>query len=167
MKQKLFAFCAAALIFAACNNEKKEDGNKDKSGTTSVSEETNKEEPWVPVDSATMMAKMMEYGTPGPMHTMMASWNGNWNTESTMWQYEGAQPEKSNGTAVNSMIMGGKYQNSKYSGNTGYEGGKWVDQGKGKWAFEATPHNFLFRSREALQRYMSQHEPDTTLVIPK
>ena len=117
MKQKLFAFCAAALIFAACNNEKKEDGNKDKSGTTSVSEETNKEEPWVPVDSATMMAKMMEYGTPGPMHTMMASWNGNWNTESTMWEYEGAQPQKSNGTAVNSMIMGGKYQNSKYNGN--------------------------------------------------
>lgn len=118
MKQNLIAFCLAALLFAACNNEKKDDGNKDESGTsTTVSEETNKEEPWVPVDSATMMQKMMDYGTPGDMHTMMNSWNGNWNTESTMWDYEGATPQKSTGSAVNSMIMSGKYQSTKYSGN--------------------------------------------------
>lgn len=64
-----------------------------------------------------MMKAMMEYGTPGPMHKMMASWNGTWTGETTIWEYDGATPTKSTGTAVNTMILGGKYQSSKHSGN--------------------------------------------------
>lgn len=119
MKQKILALCSAAFLFVACNNEKKAD---EKTASETATESTakteeKKEEPWVPIDSATMMKNMMEYGTPGPMHTMMASWNGTWTGETTMWEYEGATPQKSTGTAVNTMIMGGKYQSSKHSGS--------------------------------------------------
>lgn len=116
MKHKLLTLLAAAFLFAACNNEKKgEDGKDDKMKTSS--DDKKKEEPWVPVDSATMMKKMMEYGTPGPMHAMLASWDGTWTGEMTMWDYEGATPSKTPGTEVNSMIMNGKYQMSKHSGD--------------------------------------------------
>jgi hypothetical protein len=114
MKRQILAFCTAAFLFAACNSDKTA-GEATTSDTTSMKTE-KKEEAWVPVDSATMMKNMMEYGTPGPMHTMMASWNGTWKGETTMWEYDGATPQKSAGTAVNTMIMGGKYQSSKHSG---------------------------------------------------
>ncbi|HEY6504694.1 MAG TPA: DUF1579 domain-containing protein [Chitinophagaceae bacterium] len=114
MKQKILVLCSATLLFVACSN--------DKTASESTTEpaakaEEKKEEPWVPVDSATMMKNMMDYGTPGPMHEMLASWSGTWSGENTMWEYDGADPQKSTGTAVNTMIMGGKYQSSKHSGD--------------------------------------------------
>ena len=60
---------------------------------------------------------MMDYGTPGKMHALLASWNGTWNGDMTMWWYEGGAPEKATGTAVNSMILGGRYQSSKHTSN--------------------------------------------------
>ena len=112
MKKITLTLCTVAFLLFACNNEKKEDDKK-----TSDNKEVKMEEPWVPIDSATMMAKMMEYGTPGPMHAMMASWDGTWNGDMTMWNYEGGPSEKSSGTAVNSMILGGKYQITTHTGN--------------------------------------------------
>ena len=115
MKQKILSFCVAALLFAACTSDKKTE--EQTASETASKAEDKKEEPWVPVDSATMMKNMMDYGTPGPMHQMLASWNGTWTGETTMWESEGAAPLKSTGTAVNTMIMGGKYQSAKHSGN--------------------------------------------------
>jgi hypothetical protein len=114
MRKTFLTVCAAAFLFAACNSKK-----EDKTGEASKesTNEAKSEEPWVPVDSATMMQKMIEYGTPGPMHAMMASWNGTWSGETTMWEYDGATPQKSTGTAVNSMIFDGKYQTSTHTGN--------------------------------------------------
>src|SRR5574339_354003 len=113
MKRLTLTICASILLLFSCNNEKKaDDAAKETTDATAP-----KEEPWVVVDSATMMKKMMEYGTPGPMHQMLASWNGTWTGETTMWDYEGAAPQKSSGTAVNEMILGGKYQKTTHSGN--------------------------------------------------
>ncbi len=112
MKRIALTICAASILLFSCNDEKKADD-----ATKETTDTIKKDEPWVVVDSATMMAKMMEYGTPGPMHQLLTSWNGTWNGETTMWDYEGAAPQKSNGTAVNSMIMGGKYQSTKHSGD--------------------------------------------------
>ena len=118
MKKILLSACSAALVLIACNGGGETTENKkDSAGTTSTTTEVKKDEPWVPVDSATMMKAMMDYGTPGEMHKMLASWNGTWNGETTMWDYEGAAPKKSAGTAVNSMIFDGKYQISKHTGN--------------------------------------------------
>ncbi len=113
MKRIAFLICAGAFVFASCNNDSTADSPKtDSSGNSS-----NKEEAWVPVPDSVAMQKMMEYGTPGPMHAMMASWNGTWNSDITMWPKEGAPPQTSKSTAVNSMALGGRYQVSKHSGN--------------------------------------------------
>ena len=110
----LAIFAASLLLFFSCNNEKTADATKE--STVSTDNTPKKDEPWVPVDSATMMAKMMEYGTPGEMHKMLASWDGTWTGETTMWEYDGAAPKKSTGIGVNKMIMGGKYQHSTHKG---------------------------------------------------
>jgi hypothetical protein len=114
MKRMILTVCAAAILLFACNNEQKKEATASETASDSMSK---KEEAWVPVDSATMMKNMMEYGKPGPMHQMLASWNGTWKGETTFWEYEGATPKKSTGTAVNTMILGGKYQSSKHSGD--------------------------------------------------
>lgn len=113
MKKIILATCSAMLLLVACNDETKTDA----ASTAEAAPEVKKEEAWVPVDSATMMKAMMDYGTVGKMHEMMASWNGTWTGETTMWEYEGAAPQKSTGTAVNSMVLGGRYQSSKHTSN--------------------------------------------------
>ena len=40
-----------------------------------------------------------------------------WNEEVTMWMAPGAPPTKSTTTVVNKMIMGGRYQESRHTGN--------------------------------------------------
>jgi hypothetical protein len=112
MKQKLLLVIAVAFLFAACNNEKKEDSKTEKS-----KDSTPKNEPYTMPDSATMMKAMMEYGTPGDMHKMMASWDGTWNGEITMWEKPGAPPTSSTGTAVCKTVLNGLYQESVHTGN--------------------------------------------------
>lgn len=115
MKQKLLAFCTAALLFAACNNEKKEDKGKDKPAD-STGKMTGDNTTPMP-DSATMMKNWQDYMTPGDMHKMLAKSDGEWNGDVTMWMYPGAPEQKSTSTAVNKMIMNGLYQQSTHSGN--------------------------------------------------
>lgn len=118
MKKILLSACSAALVLIACNGGgETAENKKDTTNSTTATTEVKKDEAWVPVDSATAMKAMMEYGTPGEMHKMLAASTGTWNSETTMWEYEGAAPQKSTGTAVNSMIMGGRYQLSKHTGN--------------------------------------------------
>ena len=68
-------------------------------------------------DSADMMANWIKYMTPGEEHKLMASWDGTWNGEITMWMAPGAPPSKSTGTQTSKMILDGRYQQSWYEGN--------------------------------------------------
>ena len=88
MKRITLLLCSATVLLFACNNSGSD--SKDKKDSTA----TTKEGAWGPVDSAIMMKAMMDYGIPGKMHEMMASWNGNWNADMTMWEHEGAPPQK-------------------------------------------------------------------------
>jgi hypothetical protein len=63
-----------------------------------------------------MMKAWMAYSTPGSAHEMLAKDNGEWNEEITMWMGPGAAPSKNTATAVNSMILGGRYQQSFHKG---------------------------------------------------
>lgn len=117
MKKTMLTACSAMLLLIACNNSETKENKNDSTSTTVSTTESKTDEAWVPVDSATMMKNMIEYGTPGDMHKMLASWNGTWNGETTMWEYEGAAPQKSTGTAVNSMMYDGRYQSSTHKGN--------------------------------------------------
>src|SRR5438067_8307546 len=68
-------------------------------------------------DSAAMMKNWMEYMTPGKEHKMMASWNGTWAEDVTLWMTPGAPPSKNKSTAVNKMLLGGRYQQSNHKGS--------------------------------------------------
>jgi hypothetical protein len=67
-------------------------------------------------DSATMMKNWETYMTPGPIHAMIASWDGTWLGESSM--FEGPDKPRVNYslTTVNKMIMGGRYQEATNTG---------------------------------------------------
>jgi len=67
-------------------------------------------------DDASMKA-WMTYMTPGDMHKMLAESEGEWNEDITMWMVPGAPPTKSTATAVNKMILGGRYQQSMHTGS--------------------------------------------------
>jgi hypothetical protein len=58
------------------------------------------------------MKNWQAYMTPGDMHKMMASWDGTWTADLTMWEKPDAPPQKSTGTTVNKMVLGGRYQES-------------------------------------------------------
>jgi hypothetical protein len=55
--------------------------------------------------------------TPGDVHKMIASSDGTWNEEVTMWMTPGAPPSKSTATTENKMIPGGRYQQSTTTGS--------------------------------------------------
>lgn len=68
-------------------------------------------------DQETAMKAWQEYMTPGDMHKMLANADGEWDCEITMWMKPDADPVKSTGTCVNKMILGGRYQQSDFSGD--------------------------------------------------
>jgi hypothetical protein len=117
MKRIFLTICAAACLLYACNNEKKTEEVKDSSAGTSDTTAKEKEEAWVPVDSATAMKAWMEYATPGEPHKILANSNGAWIGEVTMWMAADAPPQANKSTMVNKMIMDGRYQLSEYKGD--------------------------------------------------
>ncbi|HEX9510261.1 MAG TPA: DUF1579 domain-containing protein [Puia sp.] len=58
----------------------------------------------------------MAYMTPGPVHKMVAKSDGEWKADLTMWMAPGAAPTTSTASCTNKMILGGRYQESKYTG---------------------------------------------------
>ncbi len=98
------------LASTACNNAKKEEG------TTAKDSSTQQAAAPAP-DSATMMKNWQAYMTPGDMHKMMASWDGNWSCTVSSWMQPGTPPVTSKATAVNKMVLGGRYQASTFTGS--------------------------------------------------
>lgn len=113
MKRIALIFSAASLLMFACNSDKKTEEGKTDTATESKTEDKKTME--MP-DSATMMKNWQAYMTPSDMHKMMATWDGMWNSELTMWMEPGAPEQKSTSTAENKMIMNGLYQESTHSG---------------------------------------------------
>ncbi len=120
MKQKLIAFCAAAIFFAACNNEKKTDETK-KDGTDTIENKTETPAaiPAGPTDSAGMAAMMeawMDFAKPGPEHAWMAKHAGTWVSDSVkQWMDPSQPPTTAKATDVVKMAMNGLYQMSDFS----------------------------------------------------
>lgn len=116
MKKLTLAICATTFFLLSCNNNEKktEEGKMETVTSDTLKNETGKME--MP-DSATMMKNWQDYMTPGGMQKMMATWDGNWNGEVTMWMEPGAPPQVSKSTATNKMIMNGLYQQSNHSGD--------------------------------------------------
>ena len=62
------------------------------------------------------MQAWMEYMTPGEMHKMLQKSDGTWHTKITMWMAPGTEAMMSEGTTMNEMILGGRYQKSTHKG---------------------------------------------------
>ena len=130
---------ALLLVFAACNDTPTEDATATKtdSPATAAAETPPPPRP----DSATAAKNWQDYMTPGDMHKMMASWNGKWKTDMTVWMEPGKDPQKTTGTGENKMIMNGLYQTSTYKSNMmgmAFEGLSTTGYDKHKKVFEAT-----------------------------
>ncbi|RPD40853.1 DUF1579 domain-containing protein [Chitinophaga barathri] len=65
-------------------------------------------------DEASMKA-WMDYATPGSMQKMIAMADGEWKADMTFWMAPGAPPMTTTGSCTNKMIMGGRYQESRYT----------------------------------------------------
>ncbi len=99
------------------------------------------------------------YKTPGDIHKILASDEGEWNVEISTWMAPGSDPVKSAGSCVNKMILQGRYLESHYTGQMmgmtfegkgiiGYDNAKkifvssWVDNfGTGMMYMEGTWDN--------------------------
>lgn len=118
MKRIAIALCSATILFSCNSADNSAAKTEDKKMDSTAAESKPREEAWIPVDSATAMKTMMEMGTPGPEHAMLAKADGNWTAEATMWMADGAPPMTSkNNTATNKMIHGGRYQETTFKGD--------------------------------------------------
>ena len=68
-------------------------------------------------DQAAGMKAWQDYMTPGDVHKMLAQSDGDWNEEVTFWMQPGAAPMTNKSIAHNEMIMSGRYQQSKHTGD--------------------------------------------------
>ncbi len=87
------------------------------------------------------MKNMQDYMTPGEVHKMIAKYDGTWNSAVLVWMKPGAQPMSSKSVAVNSMILGGRYQQSKITGDYGgmpFEGFSLLSYDNAKKVFTST-----------------------------
>lgn len=152
MKSTYITLMAMALMVSfACNNN-----SAPANSVKTDSSATTKEEAAAPPDSATMMKAWMDYMTPSEMHKLMASCDGEWISEITMWMSPDAPPSQSTSTCSNKMILGGRYQQSEHKGSfdgmpfegmstTGFDNSKkkfvstWIDNmGSGMMIMEGT-----------------------------
>lgn len=113
MKKLFLAVFSAAILFG-CNSKKEENKNGNGTGNENPAEnKTTDNKPATPKpDSATAAKNWQDYMTPGAMHKMMASWDGSWTGDVTMWQDPSMPPQKTTMTSTSKTIMNGLYQES-------------------------------------------------------
>lgn len=108
MKRVNLVFGLALLFAVACNSEKKgSEGDTTKTDTTTS---TNV------VDTAAMNKAWAEYMTPGDSHKMLAKADGKWDAEISFY-YNPDSPSVNKAVCESKMILGGRYQQSSYTGS--------------------------------------------------
>lgn len=71
----------------------------------------------ITAQSEAEMKAWQDYMTPGEVHKMMAQADGEWDEDISMYMDPAAPPTKSTATSKTEMILGGRYQQSKTTGN--------------------------------------------------
>jgi hypothetical protein len=70
-----------------------------------------------PADQQEAMKKWMEYMTPGTAHLEFGKMVGNWKAIVTVFDAQAVEQNKSEGSAVYEMVLGGKYLKSTFKGS--------------------------------------------------
>ncbi|MDB5232497.1 MAG: hypothetical protein JWN76_3302 [Chitinophagaceae bacterium] len=114
MKKITLSLAILTVSLMACNNASQTNSavSADSSGTAATEK---KDEPVMTPEQ--QQKAWMDYMTPGDVHKMLASQDGNWTVETTMKVHPDSAEMKSTGTEVNKMILGGRYQESVFKGN--------------------------------------------------
>lgn len=116
MKKLILSAVLLTLVAASCKKaeDKKIETTPGADTTAVVKDET----PVTIPDSITVHNAMMAYATPGEPHKMFASENGNWDEEVTIWMKpDDPKPMKNKMTASSKMILGGRFQEMRHTGN--------------------------------------------------
>lgn len=117
MKKVLLPIMAALLAIGCGNNAGTSTPATDDTAKEPVADNNTPKPVAAMPDSATMMKNWAAYSALGEPHKMMASWNGNWDGEISMFHAPGAPPELAKGSTTNKMVLGGRYQVSTHTGN--------------------------------------------------
>jgi hypothetical protein len=117
MRQLFLALTATTFLLACNTNDKSGSATSAKNTETTTAVAGVNSDDWIAVDSATAMQKMMEAGTPGEQHKMLAKGDGKWIAEMTMWMSPDAPPMTAKSIATNKMILGGRYQETNFKGD--------------------------------------------------
>ncbi len=100
--------------------------------------------PAMSAEEKAAMEAWQKFATPSEGHQKLAGMVGTWDAEVTSWMNPAAPPTKSKATSVNRMVMGGRWVESKFTGDMmgmpfeglGYDGydnfkkkyvGTWMD----------------------------------------
>jgi Protein of unknown function (DUF1579) len=144
MKKTMLALSAAVLLFTACNNEKKTDGEKKETVSAGKEEgkDTESAPPSGPMDTTGMTQKWMDFMTPGDMHKWLEKTNGTWEGKVVNWGMDPtAPPDTQKAVNVQSSILGGRYVMGKFSSTMmkmPFEGMSTMGYDKAKKIFSST-----------------------------
>lgn len=118
MKKTILSLAAVVIMATACKKaEETPAADVTPTDSTAIAP-TETAEAAKPMDSAAMQKAWEAYATPGEPHKMLAMDNGNWDCESTMYMSANdPKPMKTKMTGVSKMILGGRYQESRFTGN--------------------------------------------------
>lgn len=72
--------------------------------------------PKPPMDEKAMMEMMQKLATPGEGHKKIDFMVGTWKTKNTMWMDPSKPPEKSEGTAEQRWVLGGRFIEQHFEG---------------------------------------------------
>ncbi|HWJ90325.1 MAG TPA: DUF1579 domain-containing protein [Flavisolibacter sp.] len=115
MKHFTITICTAALLFACKGNDKKADEAKKDETAVAAASTTQPSNQAIP--DSVVEKNWMKYMTPSKEHALMASWDGTWNGEVSVWMKPGTDPSKSTTVTTNKMVLGGRYQQSTHKGS--------------------------------------------------
>ncbi|WP_276479546.1 DUF1579 domain-containing protein [Paraflavitalea pollutisoli] len=143
MKRLTFIVCSSVMLaISACNDTPNTNSPAKNDSTVTTGTDSGTTAGNTPVtapDTAAVRIAMETYATPGNMHKMLATQDGKWNAEITTWWAPDGPPQKTIGVSVNKMVLGGRYQQSSFTGkfdNMPFEG-------KGTLAYDNTKKVFV------------------------
>jgi hypothetical protein len=119
MKNVYIIFTLAAVSLASC---KKEEEDKTKTTVTVETDSTIYTKPKAdtaaaaPLDTVAMREAWEKYAAVGEQHKMLAMEVGSYNDELTFWMEPGAEPMKYKTISETRMVLGGRFQETKYKG---------------------------------------------------
>lgn len=118
MKKIITLTLMMCLVFTTYSQTKKATPTKAASKTSPAKEDPARkmEDSPIQISQEEINAKMIAAMTPGEEHNALASQEGDWTEEITIWMHEGAEPMKNQAKVKIEMILGGRYQQTTHTG---------------------------------------------------